>query len=135
MDNLVLNTEVLLEYLAIERDNANDLNKSVRDLEKENYEITSHTVDKNGIFKLTAKLKPAMLTSCLLEQKNVSKNDKVLPPSSGTNPRRCTFNVDGICAWHTDTTLHNGMDGVQCGLDGILYRCDDEELFHSKIVF
>ena len=43
--------------------------------------------------------------------------------------------VDGICAWHTDTTLHNGMDGVQCGLDGILYRCDDEEFFHSEIVF
>ena len=94
--DIIINKDLLNENVAYQNSNANEFQEYRNRLVMQNYEITNFIVDKNGIFKLTAELKFANLTKCLLKEKQLPIKDRVYPPSS-TKPYLCDFNINGVC--------------------------------------
>lgn len=100
--NLIPNSSVLPKYLCYGVENVYWFNHKLETLNKENYIITSMIVDKEGVFKLTAKLKPALLTQCVLKEKDIDKNEGMKFcykfKYSPTYPTYCQYYQKGICS-------------------------------------
>lgn len=71
--NLIPNGSILPKYLSYATSDNYWFNFELELLEKQKYNITSFGVDKDGNFKLVAKLKPALLTRCVLKEKEINE--------------------------------------------------------------
>ena len=95
---LIPNRKLLKTYLAYSDSDANTFQKRLIEAENSGYKIISCIVDNNGNFKFTAKLKPAKLTSCVLKQKEINKNEDFHPNHKYRHkyngPSYCIYNIE-----------------------------------------
>lgn len=84
------NTAILKNITAYETSNSDKFLREIDILEKQNYTITKHVLDDNGIYKLIAELKPANLVQCILREQQRPENDRVLN-FYPTKPEKCVF--------------------------------------------
>ena len=71
--NLIPNGSALPKYLSYATSDNYWINFELDLLDKQKYNITSIIVNKDGEFKLVAKLKPALLTRCVLKEKEINE--------------------------------------------------------------
>lgn len=93
---LMPNYKVLVKRLVYQSSDAREFQNKMNEAIAKNYTITNHLVDERGVFKFTAKLKPAKLTKCTLQEKKLPEKDKVRP-SSKTYPWKCNYFINGVC--------------------------------------
>lgn len=95
-NDLIPNSDVLVDFLVYQNSDANRFQDKMNEAINKNYEITNHIVDKDGIFKFTARLKHTKLTKCVLKKKKLPNKDKIWP-SCTTYPSYCDYYINGVC--------------------------------------